>query len=140
MIRETDDVRLDNIARTLIANNNADVHIALHYDSTNKDKGVFFCSIPNNEEYRSMEPVASHWQLHDKLGKSLIYGLSKEGFAKYNNGELEMDLTQTSYSTIPSVDLEIGDTASDHSYATLVRVAEGITEGLDLFFDSVEKK
>ena len=46
-----------------------------------------------------------------------------------------MDLTQTSYSTIPSVDLEIGDTASDYSDKTLVKVAEGITEGLDHFFD-----
>ncbi|WP_353848438.1 hypothetical protein [Clostridium sp.] len=30
-----------------------------------------------------------------------------------------MDLTQTSYSTIPSVDIELGDKASDHSGATL---------------------
>ena len=32
MIRESDDVQLDNIARTVIANNNADCHIALHWD------------------------------------------------------------------------------------------------------------
>ena len=34
MIRETDDVQLDNIARTLIANHYADCHIAIHYDYT----------------------------------------------------------------------------------------------------------
>ena len=45
-----------------------------------------------------------------------------------------MDLTQTSYSTIPSVDLEIGDTASDYSEGNLVKVAQGIAEGVDYFF------
>lgn len=41
MIRESDDVQLDNIARTVIANNNADCHIALHWDSTSSNKGAF---------------------------------------------------------------------------------------------------
>ncbi len=134
MIREEDDVQLDNIARTLIADNRADAHIALHYDSTDKDKGVFYCSVPNDEGYRSMEPVSSHWKDHEKLGKSLIYGLEKAGFSSWNKGLLEMDLTQTSYSTIPSVDLEIGDTVTDHTYATLVKTASGIVEGLDYFY------
>ncbi|MCR5687380.1 MAG: C40 family peptidase, partial [Lachnospiraceae bacterium] len=136
MIRETEDVQLDNIARTLIANNCADVHIALHYDSTDTDKGVFYCSVPDDEGYKNMEPVKSHWELHEKLGKSLIYGLTKAGLPKMNNGELPMDLTQTSYSTVPSVDLEIGDTVSDYSYATLVRVAGGIKDGLNYFFEN----
>lgn len=134
MIRETDDVQLDNIARTLIANNNADVHIALHYDSTKTDKGAFFCSIPDDKTYKEMEPVRSHWQDHEKLGKSLIYGLGKAGIAIWKDGELPMDLTQTSYSTVPSVDLEIGDSSSDHSYAALVDVARGIVEGIDHFY------
>ncbi len=134
MIREEDDVQLDNIARTLIADHYADAHIALHYDSTDTDKGVFYCSVPNNEDYRNMEPVASHWKEHEKLGKSLIYGLGSVGFPSWNTGALEMDLTQTSYSTIPSIDLELGDTASDFSYATLVRMAEGIREGLDYYY------
>ncbi|MCR4807591.1 MAG: SH3 domain-containing protein [Lachnospiraceae bacterium] len=135
MIRESDGVQLDNIARTLIANNCADVHIAIHYDSTDNGKGIFYCSVPNNEEYKNMEPVKSHWQKHEKLGKSLIYGLSAAGFDKWNDGTLEMDLTQTSYSTVPSVDLEIGDTVSDYSDETLARVAGGVRDGLDYFFD-----
>ena len=134
MIRETEDVQLDNIARTLIANNYADAHIALHYDSTATDKGVFYCSVPDDKSYKEMEPVASTWRKHERLGKSLIYGLGKAGFKPWNKGELAMDLTQTSYSTIPSIDLEIGDTVSDYSYATLVKVSEGIREGLDHFF------
>ncbi|MCR5788796.1 MAG: SH3 domain-containing protein [Lachnospiraceae bacterium] len=136
MIRETEDVPLDNIARTLIANNYADAHIALHYDYTDTDKGIFYCSVPDEESYKNMEPVKSCWELHEKLGKSLIYGLTEEGFAKWNSGALAMDLTQTSYSTIPSIDLEIGDTVTDYSYAALVRVAFGVTEGLNYFFDS----
>ena len=40
MVRESDDAQLDNIARTVFANNNADYHIALHYDSTSSNKGA----------------------------------------------------------------------------------------------------
>ena len=41
MIRESSDVQLDNVARTVLANNRADCHIALHWDSTSSDKGAF---------------------------------------------------------------------------------------------------
>ena len=75
MIRETDDVQLDNIARTVIANNMADCHIALHWDSTTSNKGAFYMSVPNVESYRNMEPVKSNWQKHHALGDSLIAGL-----------------------------------------------------------------
>ncbi len=134
MIRETDDVQLDNLSRTLIANHYADAHIALHYDSTAKDKGAFFCSIPDDAGYKSMEPVKSHWQEHEELGACLITGLKEAGIPIWNDGTLPMDLTQTSYSTIPSVDLELGDTATDYSDKTLKKAAEGIRIGLDLFF------
>ena len=60
MIRESDDVQLDNIARTVIANNASDCHIALHWDSTTNNKGAFYMSVPNVESYRNMEPVKSH--------------------------------------------------------------------------------
>ncbi len=135
MIREEADVQLDNIARTLIADHYADAHIALHYDSTNTDKGVFYCSVPDDEGYRNMEPVKSHWKDHEKLGKSLIYGLQKAGLSSWNSGALAMDLTQTSYSTIPSIDLEIGDTVSDYSYEKLLQTADGIVDGLNYFYD-----
>ena len=96
MIRESDDVQLDNIARTVIANNNADCHIALHWDSTSSNKGA--------------------------------------GVKIYSKGSMEMDLTQTSYSTIPSVDIELGDKASDHSGATLETLANGLLAGVNTFF------
>ena len=48
MLRDGEDVQLDNIARTVLANNYADCHISLHWDSTSSDKGCFFyeCSPP----------------------------------------------------------------------------------------------
>ena len=45
-----------------------------------------------------------------------------------------MDLTQTSYSTVPSVDIELGDKASDHSQATLSVLADGLLAGVNAFF------
>lgn len=134
MIRENDDVQLDNIARTVIANNRADCHIALHWDSTSKDKGVFYMSVPDVAAYRSMEPVASNWKKHHALGDSLISGLKDVGANVFSDGTLAMDLTQTSYSTIPSVDIELGDKISDHSAAALEKLAQGLVAGVDRFF------
>lgn len=134
MIRESDDVQLDNIARTVLANNLADCHIALHYDSTSKDKGAFYMSVPNVSSYRSMEPVASHWQQHHALGDSLIAGLQGVGVKIFSSGKMEMDLTQTSFSTVPSVDIELGDKTSDHSSASLDKLGNGLADGVELFF------
>lgn len=134
MIRESDDVQLDNVARTVIANNNADCHISLHWDSTSSNKGVFYMSVPNNASYRAMEPVASHWQQHNKLGDALVTGLKGAGNKVFSGGSMEMDLTQTSYSTIPSVDIELGDKTSDHSTDTLNKLADGLVAGVNSFF------
>lgn len=134
MIRESDDVQLDNVARTVIANNAADCHIALHWDSTSSNKGAFYMSVPNVASYRNMEPVKSHWQQHNALGESLIAGLKGAGVKIFSNGAMEMDLTQTSYSTVPSIDIELGDKASDHSAATLDNLGNGLADGVDRFF------
>lgn len=134
MIRESDDVQLDNVARTVIANNATDCHIALHWDSTGSNKGAFYMSVPNVSSYRSMEPVASHWQQHNALGESLVAGLKGAGVKIFSGGAMEMDLTQTSYSTVPSIDIELGDKASDHSAATLDNLGNGLADGVDRFF------
>ena len=134
MIREGDDVQLDNVARTVIANNASDCHIALHWDSTESDKGAFYMSVPSNESYRNMEPVKSHWQEHNALGESLIAGLKSAGVKIFSSGSMEMDLTQTSFSTVPSIDIELGDKVSDHSEGTLNNLADGLAVGVDQFF------
>ena len=134
MIRETDDVQLDNIARTVLANNLADCHLALHWDSTAKDKGCFYMSVPNNASYRAMEPVASHWESHNRLGACLIEGLREKGNKIFSSGAMEMDLTQTSYSTIPSVDVELGDKTSAHTTEALEKLADGLVIGIEEYF------
>ena len=134
MIRESDVVQLDNIARTVIANNASDCHIALHWDSTTNNKGAFYMSVPNVESYRSMEPVKSHWQQHNALGESLVAGLKGAGVKIFSGGSMAMDLTQTSFSTVPSVDIELGDKASDHSSATLATLADGLVAGVNQYF------
>ena len=133
MIREDSDVQLDNIARTVMANQNADCHIALHYDSTQSDKGIFYIGVPDVDSYRRMEPVASHWQEHERLGEALIDGMKQNDLKIFGEGVVDIDLTQTSYSTIPSVDLEVGDRASDYSAQTLEKLAEGIAAGVEKF-------
>lgn len=131
MIREDDDVQLDNIARTVLANQYADYHISLHYDSTDSDKGAFYIGVPDAGGYRSMEPVASHWQEHEALGMALIEGFEESGLSVFGDGRMAIDMTQTSYSTIPSIDLEVGDKASDHSEGMQKEIAQAIVRGLD---------
>ena len=85
-------------------------------------------------QYRAMEPVASHWQSHNQLGECLIEGLRGTGNKIFSSGSMEMDLTQTSYSTVPSVDIELGDKASSYSTETLERQADGLLAGVNQFF------
>lgn len=135
MLRDGEDVQLDNVARTVICNNVADCHISLHWDSgdgKNYDKGCFYISVP--EALKSMEPVASHWQQHDALGADLVEGLRGQGATIYGNGNMSIDLTQTSYSTIPSVDMELGNGYSDHRDTTLEQLAEGVLCGINTYF------
>lgn len=135
MIRETSDVQLDNIARTVIANNNSHAHIAIHYDSSTSDKGAFYMQVPDVDSYKKMYPVSTMWQRHDRLGNSLISGLKEKNVKIFGKGKMEMDLTQTSYSTIPSVDIELGDKITDHNDAENDKRAEGLLAGINKYFD-----
>lgn len=136
MLRDSEDVQLDNVARTVICNNVADCHIALHWDSgdgKNYDKGCFYISVP--EALKNMEPVASHWQQHDTLGTDLVEGLREQGATIYGKGHMGIDLTQTSYSTIPSVDMELGNAYSNHSDVILEQLATGLLTGINTYFE-----
>ena len=135
MIRETSDVQLDNIARTVIANNNSDAHIAIHYDSTTSDKGAFYMKVTDKGDYKKMDPVSRMWQQHDRLGECLLNGLEEKGNKIWPPRGQNQDLTQTSYSTIPSVDIELGDKATPHDDAKNDQMAEGLAAGVDKFFN-----
>lgn len=134
MLRDGDDVQLDNIARTVIGNNMANCIISLHWDGDNLsyDKGCFYISTPDG--IKGMEPVASHWMQHEALGQALVSGLASSGCKIYKNGSMSIDLTQTSFSTVPSVDIELGNAASAHDDITLSILADGLTSGINAYF------
>ena len=138
MLRDGDDVQLDNVARTVIANNVADCLISLHWDGDGLgyDKGCFYISVP--EGLKNMVPVSERWREHEKLGAALIAGLGVKGCRIHGDGKVAIDLTQTSYSTIPSVDVELGNQCSTHDNAALSTIAEGLLEGVEAFFGPAE--
>ena len=133
MVRDGKDVQLDNVARTVICNNVADCHIALHWDSDglSYDKGCFYASVP--KQLKNRKPVASYWKEHDALGKALIKGLRSKKVKISGTGAAEIDLTQTSYSTIPSVDIELGNQCSDHSDKKMEKLADGLLRGINSY-------
>ena len=133
MIREESDVQLDNIARTVLANNYANCHVAIHWDSSTSDKGAFYMSVPDGIKY--MDPVSSTWEKSEAFGEALISGLRGRGVKIFGSGSMDIDLTQTSYSSIPSVDIELGDKVSDHSAAALDNLAEGLADGIEAYFN-----
>ena len=130
MLRDDEDVQLDNVARTLICNNTADCMISLHWDGDglSYDKGCFFVSVP--EKLKTMEPVSNMWQEHDSLGQELIDALNDDGHKISGKGSMAVDLTQMSYSTIPSVDIELGNAASAHDDDTLTKLAQSLADGI----------
>lgn len=139
MIRDdslTEATQLDNIARTVMANTYADIHVAIHWDGDglSYDKGCFYMSVPDTGGYRQMYPVSEHWQQHHELGNSLVSALKSSGFSSWNGGSLEQDLTQTSYSKIPSVDIELGNQSSAHDDATVGKQATALADGIEAYF------
>ncbi len=130
MLRDDDDVQLDNVARTVIANNKADCLISLHWDGDGLryDKGCFYIPVP--DEIKEMEPVASNWQEHERLGDSIISSLSRKGCPVYRGLVYPLELTQTCYSTIPSVVVELGNAASPHTEKDLVSIVNGLVDGI----------
>lgn len=134
MIRDGDDVQLDNIARTVISNNTAAIHIAIHYDSDTQkeDKGCFYCSIPQG--LRTMKPVKKHWKESERLGQCLLDGLRAQDLPIFGDGTFEQDFTQTSYSTIPTVDIELGNGHTKTDTESLEKRAKGLAAGIMQFF------
>jgi len=134
MLRDGEDVQLDNVARTVICNNAADCHVAIHFDGDglSYDKGCFFFSVPDGLKY--LDPVSYTWEKSEALGRCLMDGLAARGNAIYDYSGIDQDLTQTSYSSVPSVDVELGNQSSDHSEAKLLQLAEGLAAGIAAYF------
>ena len=60
----------------------------------------------------------------------MISGARSAGVKIYGSGSFEFDLTQTSYSTIPSANIEVGDRASDISSSGQYLIAEALAYGV----------
>ena len=85
------------------------------------------------EGLKKKKPVSSYWEQHDALGAALVKGLRSNGVKISGNGATAIDLTQTSYSTIPSVDMELGNQCSDHSDKKLEILADGLVQGVNKY-------
>lgn len=135
MIRNSPDVQLDNVARTIIANNVADIHIALHFDSDglSYDKGVFYCGIPPQLQY--MPHVTDNYRESERLGVSIITAFERGVLPLFNNGRMELDLTTTSYATIPTVVMELGNQHTVLTAQRLESLAESIYLGVQIFYN-----
>lgn len=137
MIRENDDCRLDNIARTVIANENADAHVSIHFDSTTSDKGIFYIVPYNDANYLNMEPLKSNVKNIKALGDCIIKAYRDMGEKIWKErGTLQGDLTQLSFSTNASVDIELGDRKTVVTKERAEIFAEGIARGIDNYFNS----
>ena len=132
MLRDGDDVQLDDVARAVLANNKADCHISIHFDSTAKDKGAFYIGTP--DAMKGMEPSASYWKKSERLGENLIDGLRESGIKIYSGGSKDEDNIQNAYSTIASVDIELGDKTTDHSQEACDGFAAGLLLGVNKYY------
>ena len=134
MLRDSSDVQLDNVARTVLCNNLADCHVAIHWDSDGYgyDKGAYYMSVP--DALKDMEPVSGLWLQHEKLGEALIEGCRQSGYKVWDDGSMDMDLTQTSYSTVPSVDIEMGNERSETTDHACFTAAQALFAGIELYF------
>lgn len=134
MIRDYSDTQLDNVARTVISNNNADIHVSIHFDLDHEDhdKGVFYGSMP--EGLKKFPNVAKHFSQSERLGQCLLDALVNKELPLYKDGRMELDLTQTTYSTIPTVDIELGNQCSENNGESLKIRAEALCQGINSFF------
>lgn len=136
MMREDEKSRLDNIARIVIANEYADCHLSIHFDSTDRDKGIFYVKPINNKKFLEMEPLKSNYDNIVKFGNCLIEAFREKNEKIWRNeGILPGDLTQIAFSTNASVDIELGDRASVVDEARADVLADGLLLGIQKFFD-----
>ena len=140
MIRDEADVQLDNVARTVIANNNAHCLVSIHFDGDglNYDKGCFYIPVP--DEIKQMDPVAKNWREHDRLGKTLVDALRANKCSIYDGRIDALELTQTCYATVPAAVVELGNAQSDISDEALEKYADGLLAGIETYMNEEADK
>ena len=135
MLRSGTDVQLDNVARTVIANNNAAIHVSIHFDSdaSKSDKGCFYCSIP--EGLLKLKNVKKHFSESERLGQCFIESAGECDLDIFKDGKFPVDLTQTSYSTIPTSDFELGNQHTKITPENMEKRARAVALAVRKFFE-----
>jgi N-acetylmuramoyl-L-alanine amidase len=136
MLRTSGDVQLDNVARTVLANNNAAVHVSIHFDSDSSkaDKGCFYCSIPDG--LLKLKNVKKHRNESERLGRCFIESVKECGLDVFKDGKFQVDLTQTSYSTIPTSDFELGNQHTKITPENMEKRARAVALAVKKFFEN----
>ena len=134
MIREDDEVNLDNVARTIMSNEYADIEVSIHFDSGDTGKG-FFAIVPlKNRLYRELPTVKQTYAESEKLANCIIDMTKKTKTKIFRKGIFYDDKIQFSYSKIPNVIVECGDGKTDFTNKNLSIIAEGIYYGIEKYF------
>ena len=137
MIRTTQNVKISNQQRALIANGyKPSVVISLHCDSADSSsiKGAHTIAIKKDNPYCSPLYSAS-----SKLAKSVINAYCKETGIKSRGVSYKNDLTGLNWSTVPSVYLEMGFLSNQEEDLSLAnsdfqyKCAKGIANGIDQY-------
>lgn len=132
MIRDGEDVQLDDVARAVLANNKADCHISIHFNDSSSGVGAYYVSATN--DLKKQEPVSKYWNKSKKLGDSLISGLDLSGVKIHSGGSVEEDVVQTAYSSVTSAYVKLGDKTADHSKEACDKYAEGLVLGVNKYY------
>ena len=132
MIRDGEDVQLDDVARAVLANNKADCHISIHFNDSSSGMGAYYVSAP--DKLKKLEPVSKYWNKSKKLGDSLISGLEANGVKISSGGSVEEDVVQTAYSSVISTFVKLGDKTADHSKEACDKYAEGLVLGVNKYY------
>lgn len=132
MIRDGEDVQLDDVARAVLANNKADCHISIHFNDSSSGMGAYYVSAP--DRLKKLEPVSKYWNKSKKLGDSLISGLEANGVKISSGGSVEEDVVQTAYSSVISAYVKLGDKTADHSKEACDKYADGLVLGVNKYY------
>ena len=91
-----------------------------------------FC-VPE-DELKKLKNVKKHAAQSEKLGKCFVAALKETGLPVYKNGKMNVDLTQTSYSTIPTMDFELGNQCTATGMDSLEQRADAVVLAVKKFF------
>lgn len=129
MIRDSWDVQLDEVSRTVLCNEYADVHIKLGFCPEGEINDVDSYS---NAVQVNLKKKAEINQKNEILGSALLTGLEKQNVSLVVRTSNEK--TESGLSTVPFICIGLGDEQTDTSTENLSKMAEGILSGIKEFF------